>query len=138
MTVDQAVDWGLRIVMAGLTVLVFLWGRTQKQNDDLVESKAADLKRLVDHDRAALSALMESKAEGLAAAVSEKSHALARLFESELARRDERIAGLVKQLDDAAERASTAASKLTGKMGEVDSRLTILETQWKERERLHA
>lgn len=129
MTLDQAADWGLRLVMMALTVLVFVWGRNNTLADELVTQKAGDLRRLVEHDRAALTILVDVKAAALERSVSDKSHALDRLFESQFALRDERIGAIAKQLEDAAERASTAASKLTGKLGEVDHRLTVLETK---------
>ena len=122
----EVIDW----IFRGLfLVLATLWGRSQKLADDLVQAKANDLQRIVKHDRDALTVLVDVKAAALERSVSERSHALDRLFESQLARRDERIDALSKQIEAAAERASTAASKLTCKMGDVDHRLTVLETQ---------
>lgn len=129
MTVDQLADWALRVIMAFIAVFTVLWGRSQKQSDDLVQSKAEDLKRIVDHDRRNMETLVLAKAAALEQSVNDKARALDRLFESQLAARDQRMHALEKQLDEASDRASTAASRLTGKMGDVDHRLTVLETQ---------
>lgn len=129
MTIDQVVEWGFRLVMVGLTIMVALWGRSQKQSDDLVQSKAEDLQRIVDHDRRNMETLVLAKAAALEQSVNDKARALDRLFESQLAARDQRMHAFEKQLDEASDRASTAASRLTGKMGDVDHRLTVLETQ---------
>lgn len=115
METGEIVDWAFRGLFA---VLLALWGRSQKQTDDLMSAKADGLARLAKHDR-----------EALQAQASEAQHNLARLFESELSQRDQRMAYIEKRVEDAAERASTAASKLTGKMGDVDHRLTVLETR---------
>lgn len=39
MTVDQIVDWGLRGLMIVLTIWVFLWGRTAKQDEALLAAQ---------------------------------------------------------------------------------------------------
>ena len=133
MTLDQFIDWGLRVVMVVITVLVALWGRNQKQADDLVESKADGLRRIAEHDRHNLEQLVNIKAALLDQFVAEKSRALDRLFESQFALRDQRMMAIQKQLEDASERASDAASKLTVKMADVDHRLTVLETRLAQR-----
>ena len=125
MTVDQLIDWGLRVVMVFIAIFTVVWGRTQKQTDALVEEKAVALRQLLEHDREALKSLTEAKCTALET----RARALDRLFESQLALRDQRMGTMEKQLEDAAERASTAASKLTGKMGEVEHRLTVIETR---------
>ena len=113
MTNGEIVDWAFRGLFA---VLLALWGRSQKQTDDLMSAKADGLARLAKHDR-----------EALQAQASEAQHNIARLFESELSKRDQRMAYLEKQLEDAADRASTAATKLQGKMGEIDLAMRAIE-----------
>lgn len=118
----EIVDWIFKACMA---VLVALWGVNQK----LADEQAALQRRLADHDRRALEALLLSKAVALEDLVAAKAHGLDRLLESMFAQRDQWIASIQTQIEEARERASDAASKLTGKMGDVDHRLTILETR---------
>lgn len=125
MTVDQAIEWALRIVMACIAVFTVLWGRSQKQADDRLDAKTQALDQRIRHGLRSAEALVESKITSL----DQKSRALERLFESQLALRDQSIAALVKQLDVAAGRTSDAATKVMGKMGELEHRLTILETR---------
>jgi len=120
----ELIDWAFKGLFA---VLAILWGRSQKQADALMDSKAEGLKRLVAHDRQALEILVNAKAADMERLVSDRAHALDRLFESHLANRDQRIGAIEKRIDLADERSSRAASAITGKIGEIEHRITIVE-----------
>ena len=104
MSTEQIVSWVLQIVMAAL---IALWGRAQKQTDDLITQKTAAL-------RADLDAIVLSQAKVLAL---------------ELAIRDREIIGFNTRLDRAGEKASDEANRIMVKDAEFEHRLTVLETK---------
>lgn len=88
----EIVDWIFKACMAGL---VALWGVNQKRADE----QAALQRRLADHDRRALEAILLSKAVALEDLVAAKAHGLDRLLESMFAQRDQQIASVQTQIE---------------------------------------
>ena len=136
MTADHAIALASLALTVLIAVFTAIWGRVQMLSDSVIEAKAQGLARLNAHDRKADTALADARAEALKDTVSAARRELARLFESELSSRDQWIGTLEKQFDDAGDRASTAATKLQGKIGEVDHalgdldhRVTVIETR---------
>lgn len=124
MPTGEIVDWIFRSLFA---ILAVLWGRSQKQADTLVETKAQDLQRLARHDREAMTVLITAKT----AALDDKGRALERLFESQLALRDQRIDELTHLTERAMERFSKEGGRITEKIEEHRDRLTKLE-EWRQ------
>ena len=56
MTVEQVIDWALRVLMGMTAFWVFLWGKSAKQTDDLLaaqfalrDNKLDEILRRLDH-----------------------------------------------------------------------------------------
>ena len=103
----EVIDWALRVVMVVVSIGVFAWGRSQKQSDDLLAEKTADLRR---HLR-----------DGFLA--QDKTLLL------QLQVRDQQLLAIHGRLDAAGQKASDVADKVQAKMTDLDHRLVVLESR---------
>ena len=104
---DKSIEfifWGLQL---GMSVIIVLWGRAQKQSDALI---AAQIDRL--------------KSE-LAASVDAHDKLLASQFEV----RDQQLLSIHDRLDKAGQKASDTADLVMVKIAAIDHRITIIEAR---------
>ena len=90
-----------------VSIGVFLWGRSQKQSDELLNEKTTALRR-----------------EIIDGAVAHEKMILL-----QLAVRDQQLLAIHSRLDQAGEKASNEATRIMTKMNDIDHRLTVVETR---------
>lgn len=103
----DALDWILRAVMVAVSIGVFVWGRSQKQADELLTEKTNALRNMI--------------SEGLLA------HDKMLLLQ--LAVRDQQLLTIHGRLDQAGQKMSDEASRVMAKINDLDHRLSVLETR---------
>ena len=103
----EVVDWALRVVMILVSIGVFVWGRSQKQFDELLNEKITTLRALI----------VDGKIE----------HEKVILLQ--LAMRDQQLLTLHKRFDQAGQKASDEANHVVVKIADLDHRLLVLETR---------
>ena len=110
----DALDWILRAVMVAVSIGVFVWGRSQKQADDLLTEKVVSLRHLI--------------TDGLTAQD--------KMLLLQLAVRDQQLLSIHSRLDQAGEKASAEASRVMAKLNDLDHRVAVLETRVDDRRSL--
>lgn len=103
----ELVDWGMRFVMILVTIGVFVWGRTQKQTDDLLNEKTRGLRQAIAD----------------AAVTQDKTLLL------QLAVRDQQLLSIHSRLDQAGQKSSDEANRVMVKINDLDHRLVRVETR---------
>ena len=103
----ELIDWFLRIVMIAAMIGIFLWGRAQKQSDDLLTEKLTAMRHTV----------------------IDQAQAQDKTLLLQLAVRDQQLLGIHTRLDQAGIKASDIADRIMVKIGDIDHRITVIETR---------